>query len=96
MGRQNLNANARQGAQRIGCQLEDLLDGRHPGPNAIIPQLPSRITNRTGTEGSKNVNDICDVQVDNQAADLTTRTETSTTVEKYAFIQPFIYLCTKR
>lgn len=79
MRRQNLNANARQGAQ--SSQLEDLLDGRHPGPNAIIPQLPSRITDRTGTEGSKNINDISDVQVDSRAADLTTKTETSTTVE---------------
>nr|CDJ84581.1 CRE-CUTL-21 protein [Haemonchus contortus] len=81
---QNINANSRQGggSSATNSHLTDLLDGRQPRPNAIIPQLPSRITDRIGTEGSKNINDISDIQVDNRSVDLPTRTtDAATTVE---------------
>ncbi|KAL6722528.1 hypothetical protein Aduo_017644 [Ancylostoma duodenale] len=77
--RQNLNANTRQGVHN--SQLTDLLDGRNPGPNSIIPQLPSRITDRTGSEGSKNVNDISDIQVDGHHVEQPVKVETATTAE---------------
>ncbi|EPB78953.1 hypothetical protein ANCCEY_02016 [Ancylostoma ceylanicum] len=62
-------------------QLTDLLDGRNPGPNSIIPQLPSRITDRTGSEGSKNVNDISDIQVDGHHVEQPVKVETATSAE---------------
>ncbi|KAK5982850.1 hypothetical protein GCK32_005115 [Trichostrongylus colubriformis] len=77
---QNINANSRQGGTH-NSHLTDLLDGRHPGPNAIIPQLPSRITDRIGTEGSKNINDISDIQVDNRSVEIPRTTDTTTKVD---------------
>ncbi|KAK6766623.1 hypothetical protein RB195_026106 [Necator americanus] len=73
------NANNRQGVHN--SQLTDLLDGRNPGPNSIIPQLPSRITDRTGSDGIKNVNDISDIQVDTHPVEQPVRVETATTAE---------------
>ncbi|KHJ91566.1 hypothetical protein OESDEN_08567 [Oesophagostomum dentatum] len=61
--------------------MTDLLDGRNPGPNSIIPQLPPRITDRTGNEGTKNVNDISDTQVNTRQGEQPVKVETATAVE---------------
>ncbi|CAJ0608760.1 unnamed protein product [Cylicocyclus nassatus] len=76
--RQNLNnANGHQGVH--ANQLTDILDGRNPGPNSIVPQLPSRITDRTGSsEGTRNINDISDTQVGSHAVEQPAKTDTAT------------------
>ncbi|KAJ1352042.1 hypothetical protein KIN20_008229 [Parelaphostrongylus tenuis] len=53
-------------AANFGAHVEEFLkqqnantrseDGRHGGPKPIIPQLPSRITNRTGSDSARNFN----------------------------------------
>lgn len=56
----NFGAHLEEFLKQQNANTHSQVDGRHGGPNAIIPQLPARITNRTGSDFAKNINDGSD------------------------------------
>ncbi|KJH42782.1 hypothetical protein DICVIV_11226 [Dictyocaulus viviparus] len=75
--RQNVN-NRLTGQE---TKFKDLLNSRNGEPKAIIPQLPPRITDRTGSDGTKNINDVSNSNADKEPAEHSGGLDSHTTLD---------------
>ncbi|KAE9416216.1 hypothetical protein Angca_000561, partial [Angiostrongylus cantonensis] len=64
--------------QNVNTRSEDV---RHGGPNAIIPQPPSRVTDRTRVDSTQNVNDNSDRGFDGEPAENAVRIESNSNTD---------------